>query len=43
LLEQSFIYPRGIPLKKIALSFPKATALKARLLMLLKLGEANIP
>ena len=40
--EKSFIYPKGIPLKKIALSSPRATALKARLLVLLKRSEANL-
>jgi hypothetical protein len=35
-LEQSFICPRGIPPKKIALFFSRAISLNSRLLMLLK-------
>jgi hypothetical protein len=36
-MEKSFIYPKGIPLKKIALPCSRSAALKARLLVLLKL------
>jgi hypothetical protein len=41
LLKKGFTHPRGIPSKKIALPSSGATALKARLLMHLKLLEAN--